>query len=128
MNPRRAVPCIALLGAALAGCGGGATAPPPVTVTVTVPVPVPSVDAPRAVKSADMPDLVGVGLQDAQDRMQQLTGNPLFVTTSHDASGAGRQQVVDRNWKVCDQNVAPGTRITEDTRIDFGAVKVEERC
>lgn len=128
MNPRRSVPCIALLGAVLAGCGGGTAAPPPVTVTVTVPVPAPSADAPRAAKSAAMPDLVGVGLQDAQDRMQQLIGNPLFVTTSHDASGAGRQQVLDRNWKVCDQNVAPGTRITEDTRIDFGAVKVEERC
>jgi hypothetical protein len=126
VTPRRSVLCAALLAALLAGCGSGTAAPPPVTVTVTVPVP--AADAPRAPKSAEMPDLVGVGLQDAQDRMQQLTGNPLFVTTSHDASGAGRQQVVDRNWKVCDQNVAPGTRITEDTRIDFGAVKVEERC
>jgi hypothetical protein len=117
--------CAALLGALLAGCGGG-TAPPPVTVTVTVPVP--AADAPRPAKSAEMPDLVGAGLQEAQNRMQELFGNPLLVTFSHDASGAGRQQVLDRNWKVCDQNVAPGTRITEDTRIDFGAVKVEERC
>lgn len=126
MNPRRSVLWAALLVALLTGCGGGTTAPPP--VTVTVPVPAPSADAPREARSAVMPDLVGVGLQDAQDRMQQLIGNPLFVTTSHDASGAGRQQVLDRNWKICDQNVAPGTRITEDTRIDFGAVKVEERC
>jgi hypothetical protein len=95
---------------------------------VTVTVPVPAGEAPRPAKVVDMPDLVGAGLQEAQDRMQQLFGNPLFVTTSHDASGAGRQQVLDRNWKVCDQSVAPGTRITEDTRIDFGAVKVEERC
>jgi hypothetical protein len=128
VNRRRAALCPAVLGALLlAGCGGSA-APPPVTVTVTVPVPAPGAGAPRPAKSATMPDLVGVGLQEAQDRMQELTGNPLFVTTSHDASGAGRQQLLDRNWKVCDQNVAPGTRITEDTRIDFGAVKVGERC
>lgn len=75
-----------------------------------------------------MPNLVGVGLQDAQNRIQSLTGNEIFVTESHDASGQGRMQVSDRNWKVCDQNVAPGTRITKDTRIDFGAVKLDERC
>ena len=125
MVPRRSVLCVALLGAVLAGCGG-ATTPPPVTVTVTVPAP--AAEAPRPAKVVDMPDLVGVGLQEAQDRMQALFGNPLLVTFSHDATGAGRQQVLDRNWKVCSQNVAPGTRITEDTRIDFGAVKVEERC
>lgn len=128
MTSRRSVLGVALLGALLAGCGGAATPPPPVTVTVTVPVPAPSADAPRPAKSAEMPDLVGAGLQEAQNRMQELFGNPLFVTVSHDASGAGRQQLLDRNWKVCDQNVAPGTRITEDSRIDFGAVKVEERC
>jgi len=128
VTSRRSVLGVALLGALLAGCGGAATPPPPVTVTVTVPVPAPSADAPRPAKSAEMPDLVGAGLQEAQNRMQELFGNPLFVTVSHDASGAGRQQLLDRNWKVCDQNVAPGTRITEDSRIDFGAVKVEERC
>ncbi len=110
----------------LGGCGGG-TSPAPVTVTVTVPVAAPPSSA-AAPQSWVMPDLVGSGLQAAQDSMQALTGNPVFVTTSHDATGSGRMQVSDRNWKVCDQSVAPGTRITAETKIDFGAVKVEERC
>lgn len=75
-----------------------------------------------------MPNLVGTGLQAAQDAMQRLTGNPIFITKSHDASGAGRMQVSDRNWKVCSQTPAAGTEFTADTSIDFGAVKLEERC
>jgi hypothetical protein len=75
-----------------------------------------------------MPNLVGAGLQDAQDAIQELTGYGIAITTSHDATGANRMQIADRNWKVCTQNIPPGATITSDTRIDFGAVKLEERC
>src|SRR5947209_13476071 len=43
-----------------------------------------------------MPNLVGVNLQAAQDRIQSLTGNAIFVTSSHDVSGRGRHQILDR--------------------------------
>jgi hypothetical protein len=75
-----------------------------------------------------MPNLVGANLQGAQDRIQSLTNYAIAITTSHDATGAGRHQVFDRNWKVCAQNIPPGSTINRDTRIDFGAVKLEERC
>jgi beta-lactam-binding protein with PASTA domain len=75
-----------------------------------------------------MPNLVGTNLQEAQDRIQTLTSNAIFVTTSHDETGAGRQQVLDRNWKVCSQNVKPGQKIIASTQIDFGAVKTTESC
>nr|WP_225953660.1 PASTA domain-containing protein [Kibdelosporangium phytohabitans] len=75
-----------------------------------------------------MPDLVGKKLQEAQDTVQRVSGNPLFLTQSHDAKRKGRQQVVDGNWKVCSQNVAAGTTVNADTVIDFGAVKLEEEC
>lgn len=75
-----------------------------------------------------MPDLVGANLQEAQDAIQSLTGFGIAVTTSSDATGAGRQQVLDRNWKVCAQSVAPGATITPDSLIDFSAAKVDERC
>jgi hypothetical protein len=75
-----------------------------------------------------MPNLVGSGLQDAQDAIQELTGFGIMLTTSHDATGQNRMQISDRNWKVCTQNVPPGGTITRETRIDFGAVKLEESC
>jgi hypothetical protein len=75
-----------------------------------------------------MPNLVGLNLQNAQDQIQSLTNYGIAVTTSHDATGAGRHQVFDRNWKVCSQNIAPGSMVDRHTRIDFGAVKLGERC
>lgn len=75
-----------------------------------------------------MPDLVGANLQDAQDAIQSLTDFAIPVTTSTDATGAGRQQVLDRNWTVCAQSVAPGETLTSGTAIDFAAVKEEESC
>jgi beta-lactam-binding protein with PASTA domain len=87
--------------------------------------------APPATGSAKqwtMPNLVGSNLQKAQDAMQKLTGDRVFLTTSHDATGRGRNQVLDSNWKVCSQNVAAGTSITLKSVIDFAAVKNEEPC
>lgn len=127
----------ATLTAALTACGGSTTAPasPPTTVTVEVPAPAashlaaaPAPVAASAASSWTMPNLVGVGLQEAQDSLQALTDYGVAVTTSHDAAGAGRMQVSDRNWKVCSQSVAPGSTITSATPIDFGAVKLEEDC
>ncbi|WP_218606310.1 PASTA domain-containing protein, partial [Pseudonocardia abyssalis] len=75
-----------------------------------------------------MPDLVGANLQDAQNAIQSLTGFGIAITTSTDATGAGRNQVLDANWTVCAQNIAPGETITPDSGIDFAAVKLEESC
>lgn len=75
-----------------------------------------------------MPDLVGFVLQDAQDAVQAQSDDAIFFTTSTDATGAGRSQVLDANWQVCSQSVPPGSAITADTVIDFGAVKLDEQC
>jgi hypothetical protein len=75
-----------------------------------------------------MPNLVGAGLQQAQDRIQALTGDAIFLTTSHDATGRNRHQVLDSSWKVCSQNIAPGAQIAAGDKIDFGAVKLSESC
>jgi hypothetical protein len=125
----------ALLSALLSACGDADPPAPLVTETVTVPAPptpgaVATPTAPRTPTPVTwaMPDLVGTGLQEAQDTVQRLTDHGIAVTTSHDASGAGRMQVSDRNWKVCSQSVEPGAAITTGTVIDFGAVKLEEDC
>jgi len=124
---------LSVVAIATTGCSGtDAPAEPARTVTVTAPAPPPPITAPPARESTGtswtMPDLVGSNLQDAQNAVQDLTEFQIPVTTSHDSTGAGRQQVVDRNWKVCSQNVAPGTTITKGARIDFGTVKLDETC
>jgi hypothetical protein len=75
-----------------------------------------------------MPNEVGANLQTAQDDIQRVSGNPLFITSSEDATGAGRHQILDRNWKVCSQNVPTGTSVDQSADIIFGAVKLTESC
>jgi hypothetical protein len=111
-----------LVAAVLAGCEGASSS----SRSTTTPTPSPKSD--ESSTSWTMPDLRGSVLQNAQDVIQRLTDRRILVTTSHDATGRGRQQVVDSNWKVCSQNIAPGQTITADTRIDFGAVQLDERC
>ncbi|WP_333742714.1 hypothetical protein [Streptomyces ardesiacus] len=74
---------------------------------------------------ATVPNFVGMGLQSAQDKAQELG---FYGLDSHDALGRDRMQAFDRNWKVCSQNVAANTNTSTDTRLDFGAVKLEEDC
>lgn len=95
------------------------TTPPPAPTTVTAPA--------APVVNFLMPDLVGINLQDAQNAMQQLG---VFFTTSTDASGLGRSQVIDNNWVVCGQNFPPGTQMTGDLegKIDFTVAKIGESC
>lgn len=57
-----------------------------------------------------MPNIVGVGLHDAQNQIQALTGGAVFVTDSRDLSGADRNQVLDANWRVCTQNAGRARR------------------
>jgi hypothetical protein len=79
-------------------------------------------------QSWTMPDLRGKNLQFAQDAIQALTDDAIWYTSSHDATGQDRSQILDRGWTVCTQNVAPGTRITADADIDFGVVRDTESC
>ena len=119
----------------LAACGSGtSTAPPavgsvaPVLTSVAESSPTTSETSPVADGSFVMPNEVGKILQDAQDDVQRVSGNPLFFTSSTDATGAGRAQILDRNWQVCTQNVPAGTTVGADASIDFGTVKLDESC
>ena len=75
-----------------------------------------------------MPNEVGANLQKAQDDIQRTSGNPLFITRSEDATGAGRHQILDRNWKVCSQNVPTGTNVDQSVAIVLGVVQLTESC
>jgi hypothetical protein len=121
---------------ALAGCQNTPAVAPPADASPSAGQEVPAVPAPAASPGVlaparqqwMMPNLVGTNLQAAQDQIQALTGNPLFVTSSHDATKRNRNQIMDSNWTVCSQDIPPGAPITSTSRIDFGAVKIGERC
>lgn len=129
MHTRHIATLLAAACLSVTACQDTATSTPAATKTVTqapaagagpAQSPTAKTEAPIAV-----PDFVGMGLQDAQDAAQ---AEGLFGLTSHDSTGAGRLQVLDRNWKVCDQNHAAGKKVPADTVLDFGAVKIDETC
>jgi hypothetical protein len=66
-----------------------------------------------------MPNVVCMGLQDAQNRLQ-LGG--VFRSRSEDATGRGRRQILDANWVVVEQQPAPGAPIGEGDAL-LSAVK-----
>ncbi|MFD3937241.1 hypothetical protein ACFWSF_15460 [Streptomyces sp. NPDC058611] len=100
--------------------------PTPAAPTAQRTTPPPAAPAPPpAPATAAVPNFVGMVLQSAQDGAQAAG---FFLMTSHDALGKNRLQVLDRNWRVCTQTPAAGTKTGTDTKLDFGTVKLEERC
>ncbi|MFF7485627.1 PASTA domain-containing protein [Streptomyces luteogriseus] len=75
-------------------------------------------------ETAELPDVVGMDLQAAQDEAQAAG---FYVLDDQDASGQKRLQVFDRNWTVCSQEPQPGTHPT-DTPVTLFAVKDGESC
>ena len=75
-----------------------------------------------------MPNLVGTGLQGAQDAIQSLTHGEVWLSTSTDLTGKGRAQIVDRNWTVCNSTPVAGVTFTTATAINFGVVRDTEVC
>jgi hypothetical protein len=134
------VGALSALAVGMGACGSGSTTTQTQTV-VTVVQPAPGSSDQQGSSgggsnsgggNADtwtMPDLTGKDLQTAQDAIQSLTNDGVFFTTSHDATGQGRHQILDRDWQVCSEDPTPGSKITPDTKIDFGVVRVEtEQC
>ncbi len=137
--------CLAIT-AALTGCGASdasstaaaSTTTPPVTTTVEAPAssllgPEPSPDAvPPAtvpvVSSASaptlvpMPNVMCMNLQAAQNLIQE---SGVFFSRSADATGKGRNQVVDSNWIVVGQTPDVGALIGEGDAV-LSAVKIGE--
>jgi len=131
LNTRTLAPALACLAAmALVGCDPAATDPKPVAPAATEPTPsvpsaTPSEKEEKPVESKAVLNFIGMGLQSAQDKAQ---AEGFYRLTSHDSAGRDRLQALDRNWKVCSQNIKAGKAVPTDTELDFGAVKLEEAC
>ena len=108
-------------------------APPPAVTVPAAPAPAPVVESPAAAPApvveapaagpapatqaappaevkVPMPNVVGMNLQAAQDLIQT---QGVFFSRSEDATGAGRMQILDRDWVVVDQTPAAGELIGE---------------
>ncbi|MEU6561991.1 PASTA domain-containing protein [Nocardia nova] len=97
------------------------TLPVPPTTTQPTPSPEaplaqPTSSAPAATQAATvpMPNVVCMSLQAAQNLIQKAG---VFFSRSKDATGAGRMQVLDRNWVVVAQTPAPGVPIGEGDAV-----------
>ncbi|MFD4469668.1 PASTA domain-containing protein [Rhodococcus sp. NPDC058505] len=78
--------------------------------------------AQAAAATATMPNVACMNLQDAQDTIQAAG---VFYSRSADATGQGRNQVVDRNWVVVGQTPPAGSLIGEGDAV-LSVVKVGE--
>jgi hypothetical protein len=72
-----------------------------------------------------MPNVVGMNLQAAQDKLQSLGS---YLMDQQDASGRHRIQVLDSDWKVCTQEPAAGRTVLATTVVRLASVKLNERC
>jgi len=119
------VTAVLAAGIAVAGCSSAhpaasaSTAPAQSSTSSTAPA--------KSSTSFTMPNEVGHVLQDAQDDLQRVSGNPAYYSRSHDLLG-DRHQILDRDWKVCTQNIAEGATVSESDTVDFGVVKLSESC
>ncbi len=69
-----------------------------------------------------MPDVACLTLQDAQNLIQD---QGVFYSRSQDATGQDRNQLVDSNWIVIDQNIQPGEQFSEGDAI-LQVLKLDE--
>ncbi|MEV8033906.1 hypothetical protein [Streptomyces sp. NPDC086182] len=114
------------IGSAIGGNNDTSAAGTDVTPTTSAPTAAGGDDAKKADKETKaLPNFVGMGLQSAQDKAQAAD---FYGLTSHDSLGRDRMQILDRDWKVCSQTPAAGKAVPTDTKLDFGAVKVDETC
>lgn len=93
--------------------------------TTPTPTPTPTEENEENEEAFIMPDVVGANLQEAQDLLQSLGS---YLMDQQDASGAGRFQLLDRNWYVCSQSPSPGKKVPIAKIVTLAAVKNDESC
>nr|WP_206038196.1 hypothetical protein [Rhodococcus sp. HNM0569] len=96
--------------------------PAPAPAPAQAAAPVAAVPAPAAAVPATMPNVTCMNLQGAQDTIQAAG---VFYSRSVDATGQGRNQVLDRNWVVTAQAPAAGAAVAEGEAV-LTVVKIGE--
>ena len=73
--------------------------------------------------SGSMPNVVGMDLKEARSKADTAGFSNVHV---HDASGGGRVPIRERDWIVCFQSPAPGTKGGDN--VDLGVVRDNDQC
>jgi hypothetical protein len=68
----------------------------------------------------EVPDVVGMDLQSAQDTLQ---AHGFYNLGSHDVTGESSFQILDRDWRVVNQDPAAGTMAADADRVELGVVR-----
>ena len=79
-------------------------------------------DITTSIPSPQMPNVVCLDLQTAQDLIQD---QGVFFSKSVDASGQGRRQIIDSHWVVVGQNIQVGAPIDEG-KVILSVLKEDE--
>lgn len=108
-------------------------APPPSVVATPGPEPSIAEQEPSAppeptqdqqqVAEGTIPDVIGMDHQLAQDTMQAAG---FYNLSEEDASGEGRLLLVDRNWRVVEQEPAAGAQASQDATIILRSEKIDD--
>ncbi|MGI8479176.1 MAG: PASTA domain-containing protein [Gaiellaceae bacterium] len=108
----------------LSACGGGDGGASPETVTVVQSEGAGNGDeAPVEDGDIEVPDVVGMDHQLAQDTMQAAG---LYNLSEEDATGQDRLMLIDRNWTVVEQDPPAGSMVSEDQTIILRSKKDDE--
>ncbi|WP_035305711.1 PASTA domain-containing protein [Actinokineospora inagensis] len=67
-----------------------------------------------SVRSLPIPNVVGMDHQDAQDTLQKAG---FYYLTEEDATGKGRQLIIDHNWVVVEQVPPAGKVVPQSDKI-----------
>jgi beta-lactam-binding protein with PASTA domain len=112
---------VLLLAATATACGPDDTS----SGTTSTPTSAATTGSDSKAKTKTVPNLIGKGLQSAQDEAQAAG---FYNLDSHDSLGRDRNQILDRDWKVCTQTPKAGQNVDTGTKLDFGTVKLDETC
>jgi hypothetical protein len=101
-----------------------------ITITASILVAASGFAAPIATaqEPPEMPDVVDMTLDEAQEEVITSSGNPDLVLNTQNIKSADQQQLVEKFWKVCWQSPEAGEPMSEDEWYGVGITRAGEEC
>lgn len=74
-----------------------------------------------------VPKFTGAGLKTAEKEIAKRTFSKGDLKAT-DATGQRRQVMIMNDWKICEQSIAPGSKVPQSSVIQFDVVAADEAC